>query len=63
MAQIARVVASGILHHVTQCGNRRQETFFCDEDYRAYIALMAEWCSPFGVDVLAYCLMPNYVLC
>ena len=45
MAQIARVVAPGLPHHVTQRGNRRQQTFFCDDDYRAYLELMAQWCS------------------
>ncbi len=24
-------------HHVTQRGNRRQETFFRDDDYQAYL--------------------------
>jgi len=43
MARIARVVAPGIPHHITQRGNRRQETFFCAEDYQAYIGLMREW--------------------
>jgi len=33
MAQIARAVAPGIPHHVTQRGNRRQQTFFNDEDW------------------------------
>ena len=28
MARIARVVAPGIPHHITQRGNRRQEPFF-----------------------------------
>ena len=42
MARIARVVFPGIPHQVTQRGNRRQETFFCDEDYAAYLDLMAE---------------------
>ncbi len=28
MPRIARVVATGIPHHITQRGNRRQETFF-----------------------------------
>jgi len=37
------------------------ETFFCDEDYEAYLSLMAEWCGRFGVDIWAYCLMPNHV--
>jgi hypothetical protein len=45
MARIARVVAPELPHHVTQRGNRRQQTFFCDDDYRAYLWLMAQWCS------------------
>ena len=61
MARLARVVAAGFPHHVTQRGNRRQRTFFVDEDYEAYIGLMAEWCSRCGVAVWAYCLMPNHV--
>ena len=61
MARIARVVCPGIPHHVTQRGNRRQETFFCDEDYAAYLDLMAERCRHWGVEVWAYCLMPNHV--
>ncbi len=31
-------------HHVTRQGNRRQQTFFNDGDYSAYLELMAEWC-------------------
>jgi putative transposase len=42
MGRLARVVAAGIPHHVTQRGNRRQQTFFCEDDYREYISLMAE---------------------
>lgn len=61
MARIARVVAPGIPHHITQRGNRRQKTFFSDEDYRLYLSLMAEWCNRFNVEVWAYCLMPNHV--
>ena len=61
MARIARVVGPGIPHHVTQRGNRRQETFFCAEDYQAYIGLMREWCGYWKVEVWAYCLMPNHV--
>ena len=61
MARIARVVAPEYPHHITQRGNRRQETFFCDDDYRLYIQLMSEWCSICGVAIWAYCLMPNHV--
>ncbi|HUT91489.1 MAG TPA: transposase [Thermoguttaceae bacterium] len=48
-------------HHVTQRGNRRQQTFFCDDDYQAYLDLMAQWCGEHKVQVWAYCLMPNHV--
>lgn len=61
MARIARVIAPGLPHHVTQRGNRRQQTFFSDEDYLAYLDLMAEWCRKYQVQVWAYCLMPNHV--
>jgi len=61
MARIARVIAPGIPHHITQRGNRRQQTFFCDDDYSAYIDLMAEWCGKYHVVIWAWCLMPNHV--
>lgn len=61
MARIARVIASGIPHHVTQRGNRRLQTFFTDDDYLSYIALLAEWCKKCSVAIWAYCLMPNHV--
>jgi len=61
MARLARLVIPGLPHHVTQRGNRRQQTFFCDEDYGAYVELMADWCGERGVEIWAYCLMPNHV--
>jgi len=60
MARIARVVVPGLPHHLTQRGNRRQQTFFSDKDYETYLGLMAEWCGERGVEVWAYCLMPNH---
>jgi putative transposase len=61
MARLARLVVPGLPHHITQRGNRRQQTFFGDEDYAAYLELMAEWCGQHGVAIWAYCLMPNHV--
>ncbi|MEA5114887.1 MAG: transposase [Geobacteraceae bacterium] len=61
MARIARVVAPGFPHHITQRGNRRQQTFFTIDDYRAYLDLMAEWSGWYKVEIWAYCLMPNHV--
>ncbi len=48
-------------HHVVQRGNRRQQTFFCDADYRAYLSLLSEWCGRWRTRIWAYCLMPNHV--
>jgi len=61
MGRIARIVAPGYPHHITQRGNRRQATFFCDDDYRSYISLMSEWCGKLNVEIWSYCLMPNHI--
>ena len=72
MPRIARIVAPGLPHHppspagygvtsITQRGNRRMQTFFCDEDYQEYLTLLAHWCRLHGNRIWAYCLMPNHV--
>jgi putative transposase len=61
MARIARIVAPGYPHHITQRGNRRQPTFFCEDDYLVYIDLMAQWCRHYKVKIWAWCLMPNHI--
>ena len=61
MARIARIVIPGIPHHVTQRGNRRETVFFGDDDYLAYINLLAESSRAAETEVWAYCLMPNHV--
>ncbi len=61
MPRIERVTVPSIPHHITQRGNRRQKTFFSNKDYTTYIDLMAEWCNRCGVEIWAYCLMPNHV--
>ena len=48
MARLARLVIPGLPHHITQRGNRRQQTFFNDGDYSAYVELMSEWCREEG---------------
>ena len=60
MARLARLVIPGLPHHITQRGNRRQQTFFNEGDYAAYVELMAEWCREQGVEIGSYCLMPNH---
>ncbi len=61
MARLARVVAPGLPHLVTQRGNGGQQVFFEDADYRVYLELLAEHTRAAGVAVWAYCLMPDHV--
>jgi putative transposase len=61
MPRIARPVAPGIPHHVTQRGNRREAVFFTEGDRAAYLACLAEHCRKQAVEVLSYCLMTNHV--
>ena len=61
MPRLARAVAAGVPHHITQRGNRRQPVFFTQDDYRSYLRLLSEWSRKHEVAVWAYCLMPNHV--
>jgi REP-associated tyrosine transposase len=61
MPRFARLVVPGYPHHVTQRGNRRQQTFFSNSDYRAYLRLVREVKDTAGVEIWAYCLMPNHI--
>lgn len=61
MPRHSRLVVPGVPYHVTQRGNRRMPTFFCPEDYVRYLALLARWGVAAGVEILAFCLMPNHV--
>ncbi len=44
MARLARVIAPGLPLHITQRGNRRQQTFFGTDDYLRYLSILAESC-------------------
>ena len=61
MARLARVVIPGVPYHVTQRGNRRQQTFFEDSDFALYRDLLAEAAQRADASVWSYCLMPNHV--
>jgi putative transposase len=61
MARLARVIVADCPHHVTRRGNRREPIFFEDADQDVYHGLLAEQARKRGVEVWAYCLMPNHV--
>ena len=56
-----RVQAPGAIYHVVARGNRRQDVFRSEADYKLYLSLLERVCERFDWDVFAYCLMPNHV--
>ena len=61
MSRLARAIAVGCAHHVTQCGNNRQDVFFADQDRQVYLQLLQEQADKYGLEVLAYCLMSKHI--
>ena len=54
MTRIARIVAPGLPHHVTQRGNRRERIFCEHSDDALYRDWLAQFCRQFGVSCWAY---------
>ena len=61
MARLARVVAIGTPHHVTQRGNDRRRVFESDADRLVYLQLLQLNCQTYDLSVLGFCLMSNHV--
>lgn len=61
MPRRGRVVFPGVPHHVTQRGNHRERVFFVSGDPAAYLTLLHAYSRRYGLQVLAYCLMPNHI--
>ncbi len=61
MPRISRAIAVGYPHHVTQRGNYRQTVFAEQADYERYVELLADFSPKYGLEIWAWCLMPNHV--
>ena len=61
MPRLPRPVFSGVPHHITQRGNRREDVFFSDDDRSAYLTWLKEYGEKYHVRILAYCLMTNHI--
>jgi len=60
MPRSARASAGGYSYHVINRGNARSEVFHKEEDYGAFLRIMAEAGIGVPMRVVAYCLMPNH---
>jgi putative transposase len=61
MPRISRSVAVGYPHHITQRGNYRQTVFGHSDDYAYYLRRLSQYSRKYGLEIWAYCLMPNHV--
>ncbi|MFA7383088.1 MAG: transposase [Desulfurivibrionaceae bacterium] len=61
MPRIARIIAPGFPHHITQRGNNRVTTFFDDEDRETYLKLLTGYAHKHSLQIWAYCLMDNHI--
>ncbi len=61
MPRIARIIAPGYPHHITQRGNNRATVFFDDEDRRTYLKLLSAYAHKHSLQIWAYCLMDNHI--
>lgn len=61
MPRIARIIAPGYPHHITQRGNNRANVFFDDEDRLIYLKLLAVYSQKHHFKIWAYCLMSNHI--
>src|SRR5229473_3235640 len=59
--RIARVVALGNPHHITQRGNARQTVFDNEKDRRVYLELLRYYTDKHRLRIWAWCLMSNHV--
>lgn len=59
--RLARAVAVGHPHHITQRGNYGQDVFVNDGDRMVYLEWLAECAQRHGMRIWGYCLMTNHV--
>ena len=61
VARLARVIAIGVPHHVTQRGTDSQRVFCTDADREVYLSLLRISAQQARLRILAYCLMTNHI--
>jgi len=61
MPRMARVIVPGVVHHITQRGNRRQTVFFSDQDKNLYLKILLDLIEGTGIRIRAYGLMNNHL--
>jgi REP element-mobilizing transposase RayT len=61
MPRLARVVAVGVPHHITQRGNARRFILQDEADRKVYLDLLRQTTEQHGIVLIGYCLVSNHV--
>jgi putative transposase len=60
MPRTARIAPGGVIFHVINRGNARNDIFASEQDFAAFEAILAEALRRYRVKLLGYCLMHNH---
>ena len=60
MPRTARASRGGYVYHVLNRGNARGDVFHKDDDFAAFVELMARANERLAMRVVGYCLMTNH---
>lgn len=61
MGRPKRISRPGLIHHVINRGNNKQQIFFDDEDYNRYLRTVIKYKMKYDFNLFAFCLMRNHV--
>jgi putative transposase len=60
MPRVVRGLANGLIYHIINRGNGRQQVFHTESDYRSFVDLMTEAGKRHPIKLLAWCIMPSH---
>ena len=60
MATPKRSFPPNSIHHVYNRGNQKMEIFQCKRDYEFFLEKVKKYQAKQGIEIIAYCLMPNH---
>lgn len=60
MPRQKRADEAGVIYHAINRGNARRTIFHKDEDYDAFLRVLAEGLAKYAVEVFSFTLMPNH---
>lgn len=63
MARPLRIDYPGAWHHVTCRGNEKKKIYSDDHDRARFLEILAKSGELYGIEVHAYVLMDNHILC